>query len=101
MDVFFNGGLAPFAGRPPPPSDILAARNAALLFVLGMIVGGAPTLSRAFGLAGVASVEVPPSMWPLALLIPADTLRGFELMPPEVLGLEEERESGGRVEPLA
>lgn len=63
------------------------------------MVGGVDTLSRAFGLTGV-SVMTSLSL-PSTLLTPEDTLRGFELAPPAVLGREVVRESAGRAEPLA
>lgn len=87
-------------GRGPPPSDILAARRAALLLVLGMIVGGTPTLSR-FAFAGVVPLVASPLVVPLSLLSSEDKLRGLELGTPPVLNLEVEREIGGRAELLA
>lgn len=98
MVVFFIGSLAPLAGSAPPPSDIFAARKAALLFVRGAILGGEATLRRAFGFTGVTLVAVTLSALPFSLLV--ETLSGFVSIPAAVLGREEAREIEGRAEPL-
>ena len=79
-------GVVPLVGE----AAIFAARRAALLLVLGTIVGGEATLSRfCFG-AGVcvAELSVVPLTIPLTLFASEERLRGFA----GVEGAELERE---------
>ena len=90
MGVPFAG--VPFAGRPAAPRDILAARKAALLFVLGTMVGGA--LTRGLGFGASASPLVAPLVVPLDLLASDEAFKGFPLVELARLGREVEREGG-------
>jgi hypothetical protein len=103
--VAFAAGFAevPFVGNVPGASDIFAARNAALLFVLGTMVGGWATLSRFcfVGAGGSAVASVAPFGFPLVLLAWEEWLRGFAVVEGVTLWRELVREIGGRAEPLA
>lgn len=56
-------------------ASFFAARNAALLFVFGVMVGAPMLLGRGFGLAGIAGVEVEVTTGFIEVAVPLDGVR--------------------------
>jgi len=64
--------LAAAAAAAAFSASFFAARNAALLFVFGVMVGAPMLLGRGFGLAGIARVEVDVAMGFVEVAMPLD-----------------------------